>query len=81
MEAKPQALQRGRLIIHEENAFRLASPAGRPGMGKRALNICAPTLSGFIEFGCFIFAAAYSRLARPRTQRSSSSRLIGLQNR
>jgi len=61
MEAKPQALQRGRLIIHEENAFHLASRAGRPGMGKRALNICAPALSGFIELCCFIFEAAYSR--------------------
>jgi hypothetical protein len=50
-------------------------------MGKRALNIRAPALSGFIEFCCFIFQAAYSRLPRPRTQRSSSSGLIGLQNR
>ena len=35
MQPKPQALQRGRLIIHEENAFHRASLAGRPAMGKR----------------------------------------------
>jgi Mg2+/Co2+ transporter CorC len=33
------------------------------------------------ELCCFIFEADYSRMPRPRTQRSSSSRLIGLQNR